>query len=302
MQEPIVGIDLGTTNSEVAIIRDGKPHRLRGGRRSDSAVVRRPVRGWPAARRQGGAQSVGAGSRADHQVDQAQDGPGREGQARRSGISAAGNLGHDPAQPQASGPSAKLGREVTKAVITVPAYFNDAQRQATREAGELAGLEVVRILNEPTAASLTYDPKISRAAPHPRLRSGRRHLRRLHRPGPGRRHRGALQPRRHPARRRRLRRSACSSTSSDNFQLEHGIDLTANLVSKARLLRAVEEAKKQLSFHPFARIEEEFIAEKDGQALHLNMEVGRRGIRGVDSAAADPDHGLRADGPRRLPS
>ena len=49
-------------------------------------------------------------------------------------------------------------RRSRKAVITVPAYFNDAQRQATREAGELAGLEVVRILNEPTAASLTYDP------------------------------------------------------------------------------------------------------------------------------------------------
>src|SRR5439155_24128558 len=52
----------------------------------------------------------------------------------------------------------QLGEPVQKAVITVPAYFNDAQRQATREAGELAGLEVVRILNEPTAASLTYDP------------------------------------------------------------------------------------------------------------------------------------------------
>src|SRR5207302_5009526 len=54
---------------------------------------------------------------------------------------------------------ARLGSDVRKAVITVPAYFNDAQRQATREAGELAGLEVVRILNEPTAASLTYDPQ-----------------------------------------------------------------------------------------------------------------------------------------------
>src|SRR5207248_10091139 len=51
----------------------------------------------------------------------------------------------------------QLGQPVAKAVITVPAYFNDAQRQATREAGELAGLEVVRILNEPTAASLAYD-------------------------------------------------------------------------------------------------------------------------------------------------
>src|SRR5262249_49139902 len=54
--------------------------------------------------------------------------------------------------------SRQLGFEVHKAVITVPAYFNDAQRQATIEAGQLAGLEVVRILNEPTAASLTYDP------------------------------------------------------------------------------------------------------------------------------------------------
>src|SRR5438477_10708350 len=52
----------------------------------------------------------------------------------------------------------ELGTEVRKAVITVPGYFNDGQRQATREAGELSGLEVVRILNEPTAASLTYDP------------------------------------------------------------------------------------------------------------------------------------------------
>ena len=49
-----------------------------------------------------------------------------------------------------------LGQEVTEAVITVPAYFNDAQRQATKEAGEIAGLKVLRIINEPTAASLAY--------------------------------------------------------------------------------------------------------------------------------------------------
>ena len=49
-----------------------------------------------------------------------------------------------------------LGQEVTEAVITVPAYFNDSQRQATKEAGEIAGLEVKRIINEPTAASLAY--------------------------------------------------------------------------------------------------------------------------------------------------
>ena len=49
-----------------------------------------------------------------------------------------------------------LGQEVTKAVITVPAYFNDAQRQATKDAGKIAGLDVKRIINEPTAASLAY--------------------------------------------------------------------------------------------------------------------------------------------------
>jgi molecular chaperone DnaK (HSP70) len=51
---------------------------------------------------------------------------------------------------------AYLGRAVSKAVITVPAYFNDAQRQATKDAGRIAGLEVARIINEPTAASLSY--------------------------------------------------------------------------------------------------------------------------------------------------
>ena len=49
-----------------------------------------------------------------------------------------------------------LGQEVTEAVITVPAYFNDAERQATKEAGEIAGLKVRRIINEPTAAALAY--------------------------------------------------------------------------------------------------------------------------------------------------
>ena len=57
-----------------------------------------------------------------------------------------------------------LGSEVKKAVITVPAYFNDSQRQATRDAGKIAGLEVERIINEPTAAALAYglDKKMQR--------------------------------------------------------------------------------------------------------------------------------------------
>ena len=68
-----------------------------------------------------------------------------------------------------------LGQEVTEAVITVPAYFNDAQRQATKDAGRIAGLEVKRIINEPTAAALSYGLE-REAAQRGRVRSWRWHV------------------------------------------------------------------------------------------------------------------------------
>ncbi len=170
--------------------------------------------------------------------------------------------------------SQQLGTTVTKAVITVPAYFNDAQRQATREAGELAGLEVVRILNEPTAASLCYDPN-------------QRDLRRMlvYDLGGGTFDVSIVQQ----------QESVVEVLAShgdtqlggddfddlllkhvcDRFQQDNGVDLRANLVARSRVLKAVEAAKRALSDHPFARVEEEFIAEKDGQALHLSLEISR---------------------------
>ncbi len=92
---------------------------------------------------------------------------------------------------------AYLGETVTQAVITVPAYFNDAQRNATKDAGKIAGLEVLRIINEPTASSLAYGLDKKKNEVIARLRPGRRHLRYLH---PGRRRRrlpGAIHQRRH---------------------------------------------------------------------------------------------------------
>src|SRR5437763_16606696 len=140
----------------------------------------------------------------------------------------------------------QLGSEVKKAVITVPAYFNDAQRQATKEAGELAGLEVARILNEPTAASLTYDPN-------------QRELHRLlvYDLGGGTFDVSIVQ----------AQEGVIEVLSShgdtqlggddfddlllkhvcDRFQAEHDLDLRANVVSRARLLRAVEAAERSLS-------------------------------------------------------
>ena len=89
---------------------------------------------------------------------------------------------------------AYLGEKVTEAVITVPAYFDDTQRQATKDAGRIAGLDVKRIVNEPTASALAYGLDKAQGREDRRLRPGRRHLRHLH-PGAVRgRLRGALAP------------------------------------------------------------------------------------------------------------
>ena len=87
---------------------------------------------------------------------------------------------------------AYLGQTVTEAVITVPAYFTDAQRQATKDAGKIAGLEVKRIINEPTAAALAYGVDKESYAEDHGLRPGRRHVRRLHSGHRRRRHRGPV--------------------------------------------------------------------------------------------------------------
>ena len=71
---------------------------------------------------------------------------------------------------------AYLGETITQAVITVPAYFNDAQRNATKDAGKIAGLEVLRIINEPTASSLAYGLDKKKNEVIARLRPGRRHI------------------------------------------------------------------------------------------------------------------------------
>jgi molecular chaperone DnaK len=274
MTEIILGIDLGTTNSEVAIVRDGQPHVIPGedgdpilpsfvGLGEDGKLlVGKPARN----------QWVLAPERTVKSIK------------RKMGQDVKVPLGEKEFRPQEISAmilrklkdraAAHLGTEVKKAVITVPAYFNDAQRQATREAGELAGLEVVRILNEPTAASLCYNPS-------------QRHLTRMlvYDLGGGtfdvsivQQQEGVVEV---------LSSHGDTQLGGDDFddlllkhvcerfQQEHGVDLRANLVSKSRVLRAVEAAKRQLSEHPFARVDEEFIAEKEGRALHLSMELSR---------------------------
>src|SRR5437660_11029609 len=157
MAEPILGIDLGTTNSEVAVVRDRQPHVLEvdgdpilpsfvGLSDDGKLLVGKPAKN----------QWVLAPERTIKSIK------------RKMGQDVKVKLGDQEYRPQEISAmilkalrdraARELGQEVRKAVITVPAYFNDAQRQATREAGELAGMEVVRICNEPTAAPLADVP------------------------------------------------------------------------------------------------------------------------------------------------
>src|SRR5262249_51601119 len=212
-----------------------------------------------------------------------------------------------------------LGGDVHKAVITVPAYFNDAQRQATREAGELAGLEVVRILNEPTAASLAYDPS-------------QKELQRMlvYDLGGGTFDVSIVQIQDGVV--EVLASHGDTQLGGDDFdqllaehllqrfEAEQGYDLHALPVARARVLRAAEEAKKRLSVEPFALVQEEYIAERDGRPLHCRMEVARHEFealiqplldktiacvgRALDDAHLRPsqrDKGLLVGGSARVP-
>ncbi len=271
--EPIVGIDLGTTNSEIAVIRDGRPEVIRV---EGEAILPSVVGLDPEGR-------LLVGTSARNQWILAPERTVRSIK-RKMGEDVRVRLGDREYAPQEISAiilgrlkeraEQFLGQPVHKAVITVPAFFNEVQREATREAGELAGLEVVRIINEPTAAALTYDADAERME---RLL--------VYDLGGGTFDVSIVQ----------VERGVVEVLAShgdthlggddfdqllldhvcDEFAKEHKIDLRKSLVAKSRVLSAVEEAKKVLSAEAVAAIQEEFIAEKDAAALHLDLEIER---------------------------
>jgi len=156
--EAILGIDLGTTNSAVAVLRDGEVTVLR---EEGEALV-------PSFVGLDGEGRLLVGAAARNQCVLAPDRTVRSIK-RRMGEETLIRLGDQQYTPQEISAfilrslkdraERHFGHPVRKAVITVPAFFNENQREATHEAGELAGLEVVRIINEPTAASLSYESR-----------------------------------------------------------------------------------------------------------------------------------------------
>jgi molecular chaperone DnaK len=177
----VIGIDLGTTNSVVAVMEAGEPtvvENAEGSRLTPSVVAVNPRTGerlvGQVAKRQAitnpentifSAKRFMGRKFQDEAVQRALTHVPYKVKAASNGDVRIAMGGKDYAPPEISAmvlaklkadAEAKLGEPVNQAVITVPAYFNDSQRQATKDAGTIAGLEVLRIINEPTAASLAY--------------------------------------------------------------------------------------------------------------------------------------------------
>ncbi|MFB1488118.1 MULTISPECIES: Hsp70 family protein [unclassified Thiocapsa] len=272
MSDIIIGIDLGTTNSEVAVVEEGRVRLI-------------PVDGNPILPSVVGIADDGAllvGQSARNQYVLAPERTIRSVK-RRMGEDTVIEMGAQRYSPQEisalilgrlkRAAESDLGQPVSKAVITVPAYFSDAQRQATRDAGQLAGLEVVRIINEPTAAALAYE--VDHHEPKTIL---------VYDLGGGTFDVSVV----------RLAKEVTEVLSShgnnqlggDDFDgkiLEHlvahlkeqGTDPSANRVAMARLTRGAEIAKIALSDAPFVRIDEEYLLEHQGKPVNLSLELSR---------------------------
>ena len=160
VKEKIIGIDLGTTNSCVAVLEGGSPEVIPNaeGERTTPSVVAFTENGERLVGRLAKRQAITNPNRTVTSIKR------KMGTDYRVRIEVNGKVEeYTPEQISAmilqklkKDAEDYLGTKVNKAVITVPAYFNDSQRQATKDAGTIAGLEVMRIINEPTAAALAY--------------------------------------------------------------------------------------------------------------------------------------------------
>jgi len=174
----VIGIDLGTTNSVVSVMEGGEPKVIvnpEGGRTTPS-VVAFTAKGETLVGQVGKRQAITnpdntvysikrfMGRRYDEVPEEIKIVPFRVVKGKNNDARiAAGGKEYSPPELSAlvlrkmrQAAEDYLGEKITKAVITIPAYFNDSQRQATKDAGQIAGLEVLRIINEPTAAALAY--------------------------------------------------------------------------------------------------------------------------------------------------
>lgn len=288
----IIGIDLGTTNSAVAIIEGGQPRIIENaeGMRTTPSILALAKNGDIMVGVTAKRQSITNPKNTIYQIKrfighnfdepQVQKDinavPFETRKASNGGIEV--KLGEEWKRPEEisamilqkikADVEAKIGAKVTEAVITVPAYFNDAQRQATKDAGKIAGLDVKRIINEPTAAALAYgfnkkkDEKIavfdfgggtfdisvlevSEDTIEVKSTDGDAHL-------------GGKDI-----------DQKIMDWLADGFQQENGIDLRKDALAKQRLDDAAEKAKIELSTAIQSEINIPFVTSGEAGPLHL---------------------------------
>jgi molecular chaperone DnaK len=271
----VIGIDLGTTNSCVSVLEGGEPTIIPNaeGNRTTPSIVAFTKSGerlvGETAKRQAitNPDRTIASIKREMGVNHNTEIDGRNYTPQEISAMILGKLKADA--------ESYLGEKVTEAVITVPAYFTDAQRQATKDAGKIAGLEVKRIVNEPTAASLSYGLdkteeqqkilvfdlgggtfdvsilEIGDGVFEVLATNGDNHL-------------GGDDF-----------DKVVMDFMADQFQAEHGVDLRADKMSKQRLKEAAEKAKKELSSTQSTNVNLPFITASAAGPLHLDMDITR---------------------------
>ena len=271
----VIGIDLGTTNSCVAVMEGGEPTVITNaeGNRTTPSVVGFAKNGERLVGETAKRQAVTNPDRTITSIK------------RHMGESYTVEIDGKKYTPQdisamilaklKTDAESYLGEKVNEAVITVPAYFSDAQKQATKDAGKIAGLEVKRIINEPTAASLSYgldkeegshkilvydlgggtfDVSILELGDgvfEVLVTNGDTHL-------------GGDDF-----------DNALMNFIADSFGKENGIDLRKDNMALQRLKEAAEKAKKELSSAQTTNVNLPFITVSDAGPLHLNMDISR---------------------------
>jgi molecular chaperone DnaK len=271
----VIGIDLGTTNSCVSVLEGGEPTIIPNaeGNRTTPSIVAFAKNGerlvGETAKRQAitNPDRTIASIKREMGQNYSVEIDGRNYSPQEISAMILGKLKADA--------ESYLGEKVTEAVITVPAYFTDAQRQATKDAGKIAGLEVKRIVNEPTAASLSYGLdkteeqqkilvfdlgggtfdvsvlEIGDGVFEVLATNGDNHL-------------GGDDF-----------DKVVMDFMADQFQSEHGVDLRADKMSKQRLKEAAEKAKKELSSTQTTNVNLPFITASAAGPLHLDMDITR---------------------------
>ena len=268
----IIGIDLGTTNSCVAVLEGGEPKVIpnaEGNRTTPSVVAFKGDEELvgEVAKRQAvtNVKNTISSIKRKMGTNEKVEANGKKWTPEEISAKILGKLKKDA--------ESYLGEKVTKAVITVPAYFNDAQRQATKNAGKIAGLEVERIINEPTAAALAYgldkQDKLQTILVYD-LGGGTFDVSILElgdgvfevKATSGNNHLGGDDF-----------DERIVDYLVDEFRKENGIDLSKDKMALQRIKDAAEKAKKDLSGMTTAQISLPFIAQNDDGPVHLDMNL-----------------------------